>query len=118
MNSSLPKSICVNPLAFVFFAKKKRDVGEEKRENKKEREERERQRERESARERKGEEGREGETERKSKRDKGLGCKYEVKVTLTMMILKKLNNDDNSSSSAFPSYISGVHHFWVRFLRM
>ena len=24
----------------------------------------------------------------------------------------------SSSSSAFPSYISGVHHFWVRFLRM
>ena len=23
-----------------------------------------------------------------------------------------------SPSSAFPSYISGVHHFWVRFLRM
>ena len=23
-----------------------------------------------------------------------------------------------TSSSAFPSYISGVHHFWVRFLRM
>ena len=24
----------------------------------------------------------------------------------------------SSSSFAFPSYISGVHHFWVRFLRM
>ena len=24
----------------------------------------------------------------------------------------------SSSSSAFPSYISGVHHFWVRFLHM
>ena len=27
-------------------------------------------------------------------------------------------NTSSSSSSAFPSYISGVHHFWVRFLRM
>ena len=26
--------------------------------------------------------------------------------------------DISSSSSAFPSYISGVHHFWVRFLCM
>ena len=25
---------------------------------------------------------------------------------------------ETSSSSAFPSCISGVHHFWVRFLRM
>ena len=27
-------------------------------------------------------------------------------------------DSSSSSSSAFPSYISGVHHFWVRFLRM
>ena len=28
------------------------------------------------------------------------------------------SSSSSSSSSAFPSYISGVHHVWVRFLRM
>ena len=31
---------------------------------------------------------------------------------------RKILGSSSSSSSAFPSYISGVHHFWVRFLRM
>ena len=31
---------------------------------------------------------------------------------------KKINKVKMSSSSAFPSYISGVHNFWVGFLRM
>ena len=34
------------------------------------------------------------------------------------LLSEALNQPSSSSSSAFPSYISGVHHFWVRFLRM
>ena len=31
---------------------------------------------------------------------------------------KRTDGTSSSSSSAFPSYTSGVHHFWVRFLCM
>ena len=39
-------------------------------------------------------------------------------ATLCSLPLTQVANFISSSSSAFPSYISGVHHFWVRFLRM
>ena len=39
-------------------------------------------------------------------------------LTLTLLHWDVTLYQPSSSSSAFPSYISGVHHFWVRFLRM
>ena len=39
-------------------------------------------------------------------------------MCISIINLEWCSHEPSSSSSVFPSYISGVHHFWVRFLRM
>ena len=41
-----------------------------------------------------------------------------VQARQTVQLAEESKGRHTSSSSAFPSYISWVHHFWVRFLRM
>ena len=47
-------------------------------------------------------------------------CKHNVLYTLVQVVwrVQEFSADIFFSSSVFPSYISGVHHFWVRFLDM